>query len=194
MSTQKVVLVHGIFDTPRIFRKMIRFLGARGFEAHALQLRPSTGAKGLDVLAEQLQNYIEVHCEGEEKVHLVGYSMGSIVARYYVQRLDGVQRVQRFISLAGPHNGSRMAYLIPNAACRQMRPGSAFLQSLNADLSALEQVGFVSIWTPWDLSVVPAHSSRLPVGDEIQVSVKLHPLMVRSEQCLVHIARLLAAR
>jgi len=73
--------------------------------------------------------------------------MGGIVSRYYVQRLWGIDRVQRFITLASPHHGNWMHYLCERSGCVQMRPDSPF-QQLNQDAIMLEQLNFTSIWTP----------------------------------------------
>jgi triacylglycerol lipase len=71
-----------------------------------------------------------------------------------------------------------------NAGIRQMRPNSKFLGDLNRDCGILEQAGFVSIWTRFDLMIVPARSSVLPVGRSIQVGVLAHPLMVNDRRVL----------
>jgi triacylglycerol lipase len=55
-----------------------------------------------------------------------------------------------------------------------MRPGSPFLAELNRDLSALEQLNFTSIWTPVDLTIMPAVSSVLPVGEIIPILSPFH--------------------
>jgi len=44
--------------------------------------------------------------------------------------------------------------------CVQMRPDSPFLQ-LNQDAIMLEQLNFTSIWTPFDLMIVPGNSSQM---------------------------------
>ena len=100
---------------------------------------------GLEKLAEQLKAFVDERIEPEQRFDLVGYSMGGLVSRYYLQRLGGLRRVRRFITLAAPHNGSYMAYLLPNRGGEQMRPGSAFIEDLNRDVVMLEQVGFVSL-------------------------------------------------
>jgi triacylglycerol lipase len=56
----------------------------------------------------------------------------------------------------------------------------------------LEQVKVASIWTPLDLMIVPAGSSRLGVGEEFRVLVGLHAWMVRSRRCWEVVGRLLA--
>lgn len=186
-----VVLVPGIFDSPVIFRSMSGFLHERGWTPLTPRLSPNDGSDGLEKLAEQLKAFVDERIEPEQRFDLVGYSMGGLVSRYYLQRLGGLRRVRRFITLAAPHNGSYMAYLLPNRGGEQMRPGSAFIEDLNRDVVMLEQVDFVSLWTPWDLSIVPARSSVLPVGRDLQVAVAAHPLMVLSRRSQQEVVRLL---
>jgi triacylglycerol lipase len=183
-NPQSVVLVHGIFHFYNIFRKMSKFLEKQGFRTFAPSLSPSTGKIGLDELARQLKTYIDENIPVGETFYLVGFSMGGLICRYYLQRLDGIKRVKRFISLSAPHSGTRMAYLLKNAGCRQMRPGSEFLKDLNSDVKRLEEMKVVSIWTPFDLSIRPAKSSHLPLGEELTFPVLLHPLMVRDKRVL----------
>lgn len=158
--------------------------------ASSLNLSPNNGDVGLDLLAEQLAVHID-ETYGPRPVDVVGFSMGGMVSRYYIQRLGGVHRVHRFITIASPHNGTWLAYLRYNQGAVQMRRGSSFLQQLNQDVEQLTQVQFTSIWTPLDLMIVPAHSSQLPVGDEMQIPVLLHSWMVRDRRCLGAIAQLL---
>jgi triacylglycerol lipase len=44
----------------------------------------------------------------------------------------------------------------------------------------LGRVDFSSIWSPFDLMIVPAHSSVLHAGRTMWVNVAAHPLMVRN--------------
>ncbi len=185
-----VVLVHGIFHSSSAFGRMGRYLRSRGFRTFAPNLKPSTGRRGLDELAEVLRNYIESELPTEE-FDLIGFSMGGLVCRYYLQRLGGLARVGRFLAISTPHTGSQLAYALGNRGCRQMRPGSEFLRDLNKDAHVLEQVRVVSIWTPFDLSVFPSQNSRFSVGTEIRFPIALHPLMIRDRRVFDAVARLL---
>jgi triacylglycerol esterase/lipase EstA (alpha/beta hydrolase family) len=118
--------------------------------------------------------------------------MGGLVARYYVQRLGGIERVRRLITISSPHNGTCAAFLRRNGGARQMRPGSAFLCDLNRDVSVLDRIDFTSIWTPFDLMILPAHSSVLPAGRAIRVNVGAHPPMVRNQRVLKLVADVLS--
>ena len=58
-----------------------------------------------------------------------------------------------------------------------MRPNSPFIVEINRDLSSLASVEFTSIWSPFDLSIVPATNSILPVGKMRRVLSPAHALM-----------------
>jgi triacylglycerol lipase len=188
-----VVLVHGIWDTSRIFGPMAAWLTARGFRPLALDLVPSDGSVGLDELAGQLARFVEERLSADETFDLVGFSMGGLIARYYVQKMGGVERVGRLITISAPHRGTYWAYASRTVGSRQMRPGSEFLAELNRDVAWLERVKLASIWTPLDLMIVPAGSSRLGVGEEFKVAVGLHAWMARSGRCLGLVEKLLCA-
>lgn len=173
-----VLLVHGINDTGAIFHKMVPYLTDRGWSVYDLDLIPSNGELGLDQLAWQVVDYIATTFAPQQPLDIVGFSMGGIVSRYYIQRLGGINHVQRFITLASPHQGTWIAYRYNSPGCIQMRPGSAFLQDLNRDAAMLEQLNFTSIWTPVDLIIVPSISSKMPVGRDVQVPVLGHAWMV----------------
>ena len=194
MTSEKnpVLLIHGIGDTIRVFDRMIAYLRDRGWhDIHAINLLPNNGDTALDQLARQIQSYVDTHMTYAAKIDLLGFSMGGIVSRYYVQRLEGAQRVQRFITISSPHNGTWTAYLRWNAGVRQMRPQSPFLEDLNRSIHELKRVDFTSLWTPYDLMIVPAKSSQLSIGKEMRFPILLHPWMLTNRRSLAAVARIL---
>lgn len=187
-----VLLIHGIGDTEIVFRKMRAYLIQQGWSVYALNLVPNNGDLGLDKLANQIVDYVTANFAPEQPLDLVGFSMGGIVSRYYVQRLGGIKRVQRFITISSPHNGTVLAYASQRPGCIQMRPNSLFLQDLNSDIDMLKQLHFTSIWTPYDLMIVPAKSSQMLVGKEMIVRVGLHSWMLTNLNTLAAISQILA--
>ncbi len=187
-----VLLLHGIWDTGHIFRDMVMYLQNLGWTVHTLDMAPNDGAIGLDQLAQQVATYIDQTLPPNTPLDLVGFSMGGIVGRYYLQRLGGIQRVQRLITLSSPHNGTFTAYGSWKLGSVQMRQNSAFLQDLNQDLEQLERVNFTSIWTPWDAMILPASSSRIRVGREVKVHVPLHHQMVSHPKSLLALSDVLS--
>jgi len=179
-----VLLVHGIIRTSSVFSTMSTYLTKQGWSVYTFNLKPNNATLGLDRLAIQVADYVDKIFSPEQPLDVLGLSMGGLVTRYYVQRLGGIDRVQRFITISAPHQGTRMAYLSPRLGCVQMRPGSAFLEDLNQDASMLERLNFTSIWTPWDYIIVPACSSQMPVGREVKVPVFAHAFMARDLRSL----------
>ncbi len=188
-----VLLVHGIWDTAKVFRRMIPFLNERGLKVYDLDLAPNNGTKGLDDLAQQVAHKVESTFGAEQPFDLLGFSMGGIVSRYYVQRLGGINKIQRFITLSAPSHGTVIAYFNQGLGCVQMRPNSSLLKDLNSDAQMLSQINFTSIWTPYDMMIVPADSSKMPVGDNVVVSVMNHAWMLTDEKSLSAIATALSA-
>jgi len=191
-KSNPVLLIHGINDTGAVFHKMAPYLAALGRQVYDLSLTPNNGNVGLDNLAEQVAAYIDKTFAPGQPLDLVGFSMGGIVSRYYVQRLGGIERVQSFITISSPHQGTTAAYLSQRPGCIQMRPDSAFLKDLNQDVAMLNQLNFTSIWTPFDLIIVPARSSQLPVGREIMVPVPAHPWMLTDSRSIKSVVEALS--
>jgi triacylglycerol lipase len=191
-----VLLVHGIWKSGASFSRMARHLRDRGFEVHTIDLVPSDGHAPLEVLAEQVARHVASTLPADAPLDLVGFSMGGIVSRYYLQRLGGLLRVRRFVTVSSPHHGTLTAHLQNRAGASQMRPGSAFLRDLNADVARLDGpdgLDVTSIWTPFDLMILPAESSRLPVGREVLVAAPLHALMLHDPRALRAVTEALSA-
>lgn len=187
----KVVLVHGINDTFAVFNKMATFLRNEGWLVYALDLVPNNGDVGLDKLAEQLTKFIATTFTEGEAIDIVGFSMGGIVSRYYIQRLGGIKQVQRFITISSPHHGTVVAYASQRPGCVQMRPDDLFIKDLNSDARMLKQLNFTSIWTPYDLMIVPAKSSQMGFGREVIVPALIHPWMLTDIRTMKTVAEAL---
>lgn len=180
-ARQPVVLVPGYQDNRKKMVPLAAYLSARGFDTLPLSPQPSDGSAGIDELASKLAEQIDAALGADRPFNLFGFSMGGLIGRYYLQRLGGVRRVTRFVTLATPHLGSWSAKWIPSQhapAIVQMRPGSAFLQELNDDLATLDQVPFAALWTPFDLSVTPYHHAYLPERPAQRVLSPFHGLLV----------------
>ncbi len=170
-SRNPVVLVHGLWNTAGIFSILKAHLENQGWSVYALSMTPNNGDAPLETLAEQVALFINKCVGPEQPIDLVGFSMGGLVSRYYVQRLGGLSRVQRLVTVSAPHRGTALGLLSDRPGVRQMRPGSVFLKSLNQDRHQLETLRFVSLWTPFDLLILPPWSSQLRVGQEQRLSV-----------------------
>jgi triacylglycerol lipase len=173
-----ILLVHGLMDTSHEMRKIASHLGDRGWQVFDLDLTLNNGDTRLEILAGQVADLVERTFEPHQSIDLLGFSMGGLVTRYYLQRLGGIKRVQRYISISAPNHGTIAAYFSMRPGCVQMRPNSEFMTDLNRDVDRLKCLNFTCLWTPFDLIILPPSSSQLGIGTEISIPAIAHPLML----------------
>ncbi|GAB3584133.1 alpha/beta fold hydrolase [Amycolatopsis endophytica] len=114
-------------------------------------------------LAEQIEQLCEV--TGAPKLDLVGHSLGGLIARYYVQRLGGHQRIGTAVTVGTPHGGTVAAWLLsPMPLARQLRPGSDLLTEL-ARPAPQCTTKFVTFSGDGDELVLPARNGRFEHPD-----------------------------
>jgi len=155
-----VLLVHGLVDNRSVFAVMRRSLRRRGFSTVcSWNYSPLLGdvAEGAADLAEKVERICEE--TGHERVHVVGHSLGGLIARYYVQRLGGSRRVDELVTLGTPHQGSRWAHVVPAGLIRQLRPGSEIYQEL-AEPAGGCTARITAIYSDIDQMVLPTSSGR----------------------------------
>ena len=182
-------MVHGIWDKGRVFRRMAQFLTEQGHHCHYPDLEPANGANGLADLAEKLKVYINQTIGPDASFALIGFSMGTVISRYYLQILGGAPRVSHFFSISGPLRGTLTAHFWPGKASRDMRFRSKLLQTLNADTSALEHTTIHSYRTPFDLLIIPARSSHWEIADDNHIVLStFHHGMLTHPKVHTHIA------
>jgi triacylglycerol lipase len=160
-----IVMTPGFHDNARKLTWLASYMRRSGLYPVVISPQPSDASIGIDELAVLLATEIERQLGPVQPIHFFGFSMGGLIGRYYLQRLGGAARVQRFITLATPHRGSWTARLLPaRPALAQMYPDSDFLADLNQEkeLALLAEHAFLAIWTPFDLSVTPASNCYLP--------------------------------
>ena len=177
-DSRRLLLVHGINDSARSMRWVKRFFEARGWRVYAISFQPNNASLPFDVMARQLDSFVTATFPAGEKFDLIAFSMGGLVSRYYIQKLGGYTRVGRFVTISTPNHGTFWACLSGRAGVKQMRPGSDMLRDLNSDVSKLALLHYTSIYTPLDLTILPAVSSRMSVAHNVIAWVPLHPLMV----------------
>ncbi len=186
-----VLLIHGLTDTSQKMRQIADYLTIWGWQVLTIDLRPNNGDANLEVLAAQVAVQIDRSFPPHQPIDLIGFSMGGLVGRYYLQRLGGLDRVHRFITISSPHQGTLTAYCSLRPGCVQMRPDSSFLADLRRDVDVLERLNVTSIWTPFDLIILPPDSSRLGFGTEVILPIVAHPLMVSDRTALAAIQQAL---
>jgi Predicted acetyltransferases and hydrolases with the alpha/beta hydrolase fold len=176
-----VMLLHGIFDSGRVFATLQQLLHKHGFRTLAPDLVPNDGSASMATLAEQVRRIIEQERRETEWLGLIGFSMGGIVARYYLQNLGGYRHVKRVVTISSPHRGSALAYLASGKGAQELRPNSPLLQELSEDEQQLLPLKPLSLWTPLDLMIVPAKNSIWKIAKNVAFNVVAHRLMLSSK-------------
>ncbi len=170
-ATTPIVLVHGVVDNRTIFTMLRRGLRRRGFGCiRSFSYGPQTN--DLRSTAERFGEFIETLGDetGSDRVHVIGHSLGGLIARYYVQRLGGDHRVDTLVTLGSPHDGTHAARLLPNRLARQLRPGSEVLAELAAPAPGCS-TRFLAFYSDVDQLIVPARNARLAHEDLDVVNV-----------------------
>ena len=160
-----IVLVHGLVDNRSIFAVLSRALTRRGFH-RVLSLNHSPLTGDIRSAAASLGAVIDQVCEqtGYDRVHVVGHSMGGLIARYYVQRLGGDSQVHTLVTLGSPHAGTMPASLVPVKVVRQLRPGSDVVTEL-AEPAPDCRTRMVAVWSDLDQMIVPQRNARITHPD-----------------------------
>jgi hypothetical protein len=160
-----ILLVHGMVDNRSIFTLLRRALQRRGFR-RVLSLNYSPLTRDVREAAERLAARVEGICAdtGFERIHVIGHSMGGLIARYYVQCLGGDERVHTLVTLGSPHGGTMPAYLVPHRLGRQLRPGSDVVREL-AQPAPSCRTRFLAVWSDLDQMMVPKAAARIEHPD-----------------------------
>jgi len=167
-----VLLLHGYGANKSNWLFVQRYLRDAGFgRVHALNYNPfiadvpTSAARCVD-RARRLMDHV-----GVDRVHLVGHSLGGVVARYAVQ-LGGLTEAGVCITVASPHKGAPLARLGAGATARQLRSGSAVLRRLSASSRRLP-TRFVAYYSNLDV-IVPARVAMItePALRAVNICVK----------------------
>lgn len=169
-----VVLLHGFIDNRSVFVLLRRSLARHGWH-HLESLNYSPLTCEIRTAAELLARHVEEICArtGQREIDIVGHSLGGLIARYYVQRLGGDQRVRTVVTLGTPHGGTALARLAgAHPIARQMLSDSEPIQELRLPAPGC-RTRFVSFWGELDQVIVPAEAACVDHPDLDAVNVRV---------------------
>ncbi|MEX1317211.1 MAG: alpha/beta fold hydrolase [Synechococcaceae cyanobacterium] len=181
------VLVHGRWDTPGLFRRLQQRLDGRREPVLLPHLEHGLGERPVLELAAELDQAVNDAFGPDQTVDVLGFSLGGVIARTWIQLLGARERTRRFISVGSPQQGSLLALPWPRrwlATVADLRPGSPLLERLNSDSDGLEGVECTSFWCLSDQMVVPSWTGVLPRGPRHQLPVWHHQQLITSPVAL----------
>lgn len=173
-----VVLLHGLFATAGVLRPLRRALG-RHKDLHTAAMTYPPGP-GVPELAGRLRGFVAELPEGA-RLHLVGHSMGGVVARFFAQEI-GDERVAQTISMASPFAGIRGAKMLGFGGARDIDPESPVLKRLRLGASAAEHIPHTSIIAESDGIISSPVSHALPGSEVVIMRGRGHNTLLFDEE------------
>lgn len=160
-----VVFVHGFMARGPVWGPMREaVVAAHDVETIDLSYGP---LETFEAVCDRVRRVVD-RLHGERPVTLVGHSLGGLVARRIVQTDDAVgARVDRLVTLASPHEGTRAARLPAGPLVAAIRPGSHVLRALERDRHLLERVHRVAVVASRDRMITPPSSAAQLPGAEV---------------------------
>jgi pimeloyl-ACP methyl ester carboxylesterase len=146
-----LLLVGGTFAPLGYMDDVRASFESQGFDVTTMRLSGlAPGSVDIRVSAQAVCDQIDAIRDrtGADKVDVVGHSQGAMAARYCVKYQGGQTTVATMVSLGGPNYGTDRGSLVcQTTACRQMRPGSAFLTELNAGDDTPGEVSYYHLYS-----------------------------------------------
>ena len=184
--------MHGLLDSPAVFDRLRRELGGLRADVLAPALSLRLGRTPIAQAAAELSRQIAVAYPGDSPIDMLGFSIGGVIGRTWIQRLGGHRRTRRFISVGSPQQGTLTARPWPRRLFKglaDLRQGSALLHALNSDLDSLAGIDCQSFYSALDLAVLPGWRAVLPIGPRTLLPVATHPQLLRDAAAVVPLAR-----
>ncbi len=189
MKTLKrpLILVHGLWNTPNLFNRLKKRLIHSESLLYSPFLPHQCGKVQIRDLATRLHEEINQSFGPEITLDILGFSMGGLITRVWLQEMDGWKRTRRFFSVGSPHKGTLTAQLVPwllAPGIAEMKIGSRFINSLTDLSGKLGSIECRSYYSIWDLMVFPGNKAVLPYGVSISVPVFTHKSLVKNSLSL----------
>ena len=185
-----IILIHGLWNTADIFSSITSKLDEIGIEYFAPTLKHKYGMTSIVSLTNLLNDLILEKYGYEKELDILGFSMGGIIGRYWINKLNGYKRTRRFITIGSPHKGTIVSQLVPKYPFRgisEMKINSFLLRDLSRSDYLLRGITCISFFTYWDLMVFPGWRASLNSGEKISLNIYKHKNLVRNPDAVYKI-------
>jgi pimeloyl-ACP methyl ester carboxylesterase len=142
---------------------------------------------GVHTLARRLHELMTT-LPGSVRVHLLGHSVGGVVARYYAQEM-GDARIVQTISMASPFAGVQRVRWLGVDVARDLDPRSRLLRQLRLGSRRAISTPHLSLIAENDAVVSAPMSHALPGGDVTLIRRCGHNTMLYHEETADHVCR-----
>ena len=192
LNKRPIFLVHGLWNNPKLFENLTKKIKEDDYQLYIPHLPHKYGKTSLRRLARDLDSKIEELVGPKIEIDIVGFSMGGLISRLWLQNYNGFLRTKRFFSIGTPHLGTYTAQMIPSSfmpGIAEMKRGSSLLSQLNDDMTSLEKIECISFFTKWDLMSFPGWQAKLSIGDSYHLPVLTHKELITNSISLDILAK-----
>ena len=178
-----IILIHGLWNSSSIFSFITSKLDEQGVDYFAPTLNHSFGMTSIVELTNLMDQLILEKYGLQQEIDVLGFSMGGVIGRYWINKFNGYKRTKRFITIGSPHNGTLTSQLVPKYPFRgisEMKINSSLLRDLANYDYFLNDIDCISFFTYWDLMVFPGWRANLNVGEKISLNIFKHRNLVRN--------------
>ena len=185
-----IILIHGLWNTSDIFSSITSKLDEIGIEYFAPNLKHEYGMISIVELTYLLDDLILEKYGCEKEIDIFGFSMGGIIGRYWITKLNGHKRTGKFITVGSPHKGTLASQLVPKYPFRgisEMKINSLLLRELSNSDYLLRGIKCISFFTYWDLMVFPGWKANLNSGEKISLKIYKHKNLIRNPDAVKRI-------
>ena len=190
VNRNPIILIHGLWNTSSIFSLISSKLDEKEVEYFAPTLNHAFGMTSIVELTNLIDQLIVEKYGLEQEIDILGFSMGGIIGRYWINKFNGYKRTKRFITIGSPHNGTLTSQLVPKYPFRgisEMKINSSLLRDLANYDYFLNDIDCISFFTYWDLMVFPGWRANLNVGEKISLNIFKHRNLVRNPEAVERI-------
>ena len=183
VNRNPIILIHGLWNTSSIFSFITSKLDEQGVDYFAPTLNHSFGMTSIVELTNLMDQLILEKYGLQQEIDVLGFSMGGVIGRYWINKFNGYKRTKRFITIGSPHNGTLASQLVPKYPFRgisEMKINSSLLRDLSKYDYFLNDIDCISFFTFWDLMVFPGWRAHLNVGEKISLKILKHRNLVRN--------------
>ena len=171
-----VIFVHGWNGSASNWNELVADFKADGYTDGELTAWNYNTSQSNKTTADQLSAVVDdvLARTGATEVDIVTHSMGGLNSRWYLKFVGGADKVDDWVSLAGPNHGTTSANTCFDASCVEMRPGSEFLTTLNDGDESPGAVSYGTWWSTCDETIDPDDSTVVSGARNTQTGCITH--------------------
>jgi triacylglycerol esterase/lipase EstA (alpha/beta hydrolase family) len=179
-----ILFVHGFSESGSLWNTMIGRFEKDGWSKAQLNNWTYNTSQSNATTAKEVATKVGeiLKATGASKINLITHSMGALSTRYYIKNLGGESKVEDWVSLGGPNHGTTTANFCSLSSCVEMRPGSTFLNQLNAGDETPGAIHYGTWWSPCDEIINPHTSVSLTGATNTETECVSHVALTTNEK------------